>query len=220
MIKKKKIQIILFIALLALLTGGCEDMFFDGFQQQTVLVRSVTVSAAGGKEELAVGETLQMSALVEPQTATKKTVRWTVENSEGALARETRASISSSGLLTAIAPGSVLITATAQDSSKKKGTKTILIVPSTLLLKDLGQEGNAYQIIDNRGMAAVWTVDFYLSKLSQELQQATGWKLVLKGQEFFFSQNIFNSDMYGVNIPDTLTDSQEEIKNGEFVAIY
>ena len=218
--KKGKMPMIIFIVLLTLLTGGCEDMFFDGFQQQTVLVRSVTVSATGGKEELAVGETLQMSAQVEPQTASKKTVCWTVENSEGAFIRETRASISSSGLLTAIAPGSVVVTATAHYASKKKGTKTILIVAGTLLLKDLGAEGDVYQIIDNRGTAAVWTVDFYLSKLSQELQQATGWKLIMKGQEFFFSQNIFNSDMYGVNIPDTLTDSLEEIRNAEFVGIY
>ncbi len=72
-------------------------------------VTGVTVSPAS--TSLAVGETLQLTARVTPATATDKTVTWSSGN-------ENYATVDADGLVTAIAPGAVLIRATTTDGGK------------------------------------------------------------------------------------------------------
>lgn len=72
------------------------------------LVESIDLSV--GEVDLTAGETLQLSALVGPAHATNRGVRWAVSD-------EAIATVSGSGLLTAISAGTATVTATALDGS-------------------------------------------------------------------------------------------------------
>jgi len=82
----------------------------------------INVQAAGQASTITVsGGTLQMSAVVLPSDASNKSVIWSVTNGTGS------ATISPSGLLTAIADGDVTVTATSANSGLVYGTKVITI---------------------------------------------------------------------------------------------
>lgn len=84
-------------------------------------VDSIAVAAADGSESIQfIGETLEMKASVFPGNATIKNVTWSVEPAS-------LASIDSLGVLTALAPGTVTVTATAWDGSGTLGTAQIEI---------------------------------------------------------------------------------------------
>jgi uncharacterized protein YjdB len=94
---------------------------------QVVPVASISVTGAGGSSIItAVNGTLQLSASVLPANATNKNVSWTISNGTG------QATISSSGLVTAVSNGTVTARATANDGSGVYGSMTITI--STILL--------------------------------------------------------------------------------------
>jgi len=81
----------------------------------------ITVASAGGIRTIQTnGATLQMSATILPTNVSDKTLAWTVSDSS-------LASISASGLLTAIKTGVVTVTAIANDGSDIKGNLTINI---------------------------------------------------------------------------------------------
>ncbi|MBO9608335.1 MAG: Ig-like domain-containing protein, partial [Paenibacillaceae bacterium] len=85
-------------------------------------VTGITVTGAGGADTIATYHgTLQMSADIVPVDATEQAVAWTAENGTGS------ATISPSGLLTAVSNGTVTVRATAQDGSGVSGTKTVTI---------------------------------------------------------------------------------------------
>ena len=71
--------------------------------------------------------TLQLSATVLPETATNKTVTWSITNGSG------EASISQDGLVTAIKNGTVTVTATATDGSGVAGYFEITITNQVIL---------------------------------------------------------------------------------------
>lgn len=108
----------------------------------TVPVTGITVTGADGKTaiEFRAG-TLQMSAGVMPTDATNKSVKWSVLNDSGS------ASISGSGLLTAISDGSVTVKATANDGFGAYGILEITIgnpnAPTKLVLSKTGDATNA-----------------------------------------------------------------------------
>lgn len=86
-----------------------------------ISVKSISVS---GNDVLVLGTT-QLIASVLPENTTKKSVTWSVSNA-------TIASISNTGLLTASdIPGTVKVTATADDGSGITGTKTITVMAKT-----------------------------------------------------------------------------------------
>ena len=72
-------------------------------------------------EKMRIGETQTTSATVLPRDASNKAITW-------AASPETVATISEAGLITAVAKGTVTITATAQDGSNVKATKTIEVI--------------------------------------------------------------------------------------------
>lgn len=74
----------------------------------TVYVSSISLNHTN--EQLSVGNTLQLSATVYPSNATNKSVTWRSDDSSVA-------SVNSSGLVTAKAPGSTYIYCTAKDGS-------------------------------------------------------------------------------------------------------
>jgi len=93
---------------------------------------------------------------------------------------------------------------------------------TSVLLRNLGQEGaltepgNVYNIIDNRGYSGMWSISFLKSRLPEPFKSASGWRITIKGQVFAFTQNLFNTDTYEANVPDTVTNDIEEIRNGNF----
>jgi uncharacterized protein YjdB len=89
---------------------------------QVIPVSSISITGAGGASIITTDNgTLQLSASVLPGNATNKNVTWTIANGTG------QATISSSGLVTAVTNGTVTATATASDGSGVTGLITITI---------------------------------------------------------------------------------------------
>ncbi|CAN7555975.1 Ig-like domain-containing protein [Paenibacillus sp. LjRoot56] len=93
-------------------------------------VTSIVVTGADGAGNVSNGSSLQMSAAVLPENATDTSVTWSVEAGTGT------ATISSSGVLTGTAVGTVTVKATAKDGSNIVGSKSITIaaVPVTEII--------------------------------------------------------------------------------------
>ena len=100
------------------------DDIFVGLTGERINVTNIDVNSDSDTISEDLG-TLQMSADVTPSNASNTDVTWSVENfidgSEG------RATISPSGLLTAVADGKVRVRATARDGSGVYGEKDITI---------------------------------------------------------------------------------------------
>ena len=84
-------------------------------KEQEVRVESVSINQSS--VELEIGKTLQLNATVSPSTATRKDITWTSSKSSVA-------SVSSSGLVTAVSEGTTTITAAADG---KKGECTVTV---------------------------------------------------------------------------------------------
>ncbi|MGA2406256.1 MAG: Ig-like domain-containing protein [Bacteroidales bacterium] len=92
------------------------------YSSQRVPVTGIDVTGAGGATVITTDNgTLQLSATVLPGNATDKTVTWSIVNGTG------EATISSTGLVTAVDNGSVTARATANDGSGVSGTLDITI---------------------------------------------------------------------------------------------
>ena len=92
-----------------------------------VLVEDIAVTSSTSLNTITTkAGTLQMNAKVLPVDATNSAVTWTVSNTA-------IATISSSGLLTAVANGTVSVVATANDTSKIVGRANITISGQTIL---------------------------------------------------------------------------------------
>lgn len=112
-----------------------EDLLAVKFQlQQAILslkssegivyVESITLKAA--KTTLAVGESVKITADIHPAEADDQTLKWESDN-------EKAATVDSSGMVTAIAEGTVVITAQAQDGNDVTGTITLNITKQQTL---------------------------------------------------------------------------------------
>ena len=89
----------------------------------TVAVTGITLSVATAS--LIVGNTKQLTATVLPADATDSSVTWT--SSSAAIA-----TVSSSGLITAVSPGPATVTCTANDSSGKSAVCTLTVIPKAV----------------------------------------------------------------------------------------
>ncbi|MGI6514985.1 MAG: hemoblobin-interacting domain-containing protein [Syntrophomonadales bacterium] len=76
---------------------------------QPVAVTGVSITESN--QELEVGKTVQLSAVVEPEDATNKNVTWSSDD-------ETVATVSATGLVTTVAKGTATITVTTEDGNK------------------------------------------------------------------------------------------------------
>ena len=90
----------------------------DGNKTSTcsVIVKSAVVPVIGVSldkitAELTAGQTLQLTATIAPDNATNKNILWTSSNTSVA-------NVNSSGLVSAVAEGSAIITVTAEDGNK------------------------------------------------------------------------------------------------------
>ncbi len=87
-----------------------------------VSVEAISVSSAGSLTSIAEGVTLQLSATVLPSNADVLTVTWTSSD-------VLKATVTETGLVTAIAAGTVDITATSTSDPLKFGTFSLTITP-------------------------------------------------------------------------------------------
>ncbi len=92
---------------------------------QIVLVSAIEITSAGNATGIDVGGTLQLTAVITPDDADDGSVTWSVSN-------ESLASVSQTGLVTALAEGTVTVTATANDVSGVNATFDITISEQTL----------------------------------------------------------------------------------------
>lgn len=88
----------------------------------SVPVTSVSVSPTSAT--ISVGATESLTATVSPSNATNKSVTWSSGDTS-------IATVSSSGVVTGLVPGSTTITATAKDGSGKKATCSVTVSPNT-----------------------------------------------------------------------------------------
>ena len=89
---------------------------------QNIPVSGITLTGAGGASTITTNKgTLQLSATVTPSNATNKSVTWSISNGTG------QATISLSGLVTAITTGTVTAMATTNDGSGVYGSLVITI---------------------------------------------------------------------------------------------
>jgi uncharacterized protein YjdB len=107
------------------------------------LVTSIIVTGAGGASMINTNKgTLQLAAAVLPSDASNKTVTWSVANGTG------QATISSSGLLTAVSDGTVTARATANDGSGVYGTLVITISNQVIAVTSITISGGTAITID------------------------------------------------------------------------
>lgn len=112
--------------------SGVSGTFAISIYNQTKRVSNITITAAGGITTLtSLNATLQLNATVLPADATNPDITWSIENGTG------QASISSTGLLTALAYGSVIARATANDGSGVSATLEIAITNFQVLVQTI-----------------------------------------------------------------------------------
>ncbi len=112
-----KIVSLTLLAGLTMSLGSCSDS-----SSSIIPVTEIAVRGAGGATTIVVDEgTLQMYATVTPEDASDKQVTWSVTNGTG------EATISSSGLLTAVADGNVVVKAASAAITTINGTLLITI---------------------------------------------------------------------------------------------
>ncbi len=101
--------------------------------QAVIPVTSITVTSEGGANTISTkGGTLQMIATVLPENATEQNVTWSVVPGSGS------ASISTDGLLAAIADGTVTVKATSTDGGNVSGSMAITISNQTTIRERMG----------------------------------------------------------------------------------
>jgi uncharacterized protein YjdB len=94
----------------------------DGFNQLKVNRPVTALTVTSSAITVVAGDTLTMSAIALPSNATDKTVTWSVADDTGSATITT-----SSGILTAVSPGAVTVTATANDGSGVTGSLQITV---------------------------------------------------------------------------------------------
>ncbi|MCI8360542.1 MAG: hypothetical protein HFE86_04290, partial [Clostridiales bacterium] len=122
-----------------------------------VAAESIEVTGEGGKQIITTpGGSLQMTAAIKPDNATRRDVVWSVANPE-----ENVAVISAEGLLTAHSNGSVEVVATAKDGSGVTGRCTVTVSGQPEIITGVtAQAGNVYdehntpeKVVNGAGMS-------------------------------------------------------------------
>ena len=106
------------------------------YPEQRIYVSGITVTGEGGANAIGSDNgSLQLSASVLPANASNKAVTWSVINGSG------EARIDSSGLLTAVANGTVTAVAAANDGSGTHGRLTVTISNQTVPVSTIAVSG-------------------------------------------------------------------------------
>lgn len=111
---------------------------------EEVAVASVSIGQASA--EMLIGETVQLSASVQPSDATDKALTWTSS-------KQSVATVSSSGLVTAIAEGNSTITASA---GGKSATCAVIVSKGTVAVSSITLDKESLELVE--GNTATLTV--------------------------------------------------------------
>jgi uncharacterized protein YjdB len=171
----------------------------DGGKTATCLVTVTNVSVTGvtvspTSETIGTGGTTQLTATVSPTNALNKTVSWSSGD-------PTIATVSTSGLVTGIATGSAIITATTQDggktatcsitvisSAKLSGTQFDNVIPyDGLSVGNNAFDGNTATFVDANAANGVYTgLDFGGSRNVNIIKYypRTGYEFRMSGGKF------------------------------------
>ena len=120
----------------AKITVTTEDGSFTATCTVTVNIAVTSVSLDNTDIYIIVGNTEQLTATVLPDNASDKSVTWSSSD-------ETVATVSSAGLVTAVAEGIATITVTTKDGSFT-ATCTIVVIPSSTGIQTLSGDTSAY----------------------------------------------------------------------------
>jgi uncharacterized protein YjdB len=182
----------------AIITVTTEDGNFTASVNITVnLVPVTSVSITQGDQTLEVGQTIQLTAVIEPENATNKNVTWSSSN-------ESVATVSETGLVTAISEGTADIRVTTEDGNFTD-TITVNVVPvpdfvveNGTLIKYNGPGGDVV-ILDDLGITSIGSSVFKgLSNLTSVV--------IPQGVISIGSQAFVNCEnLTSVSIPDSVT---------------
>ena len=100
------------------------------------LVNNITIQSAGNLTDLEANQTLQLIASVLPLNVTNANIIWSIVNGTGT------GTIDSTGLLTGLTPGTIIVTATAADGSGIIGQITITITAQNDTIDLTSNNGN------------------------------------------------------------------------------
>lgn len=100
---------------------------------ETIVVTGITLDKTA--LEITVGETATLTASVTPDNATDKSITWSSTD-------ETIATVDENGKVTAVAAGTVKITATAKDGSGVKGECEVTVTPITVIWDNMNNTGS------------------------------------------------------------------------------
>ena len=113
---KRIVLSLVFLSALVLMISGCKP------KSEVVSVDSISISGLNNATTIStIGGTLQFTAIVLPQDADNKSVKWSVVNGTG------EATISANGLLTAVSNGTVTVKAVSGDNSSVSATKLVTL---------------------------------------------------------------------------------------------
>jgi len=126
----KKIKNIITITSILLLIACSSDSPVDE-NPRNILVSTIVINGSN----ITDGNTSQLSVAVLPNNATDKSVTWSVSD-------ESIATISNTGLLTAVASGSVTVTVEANDASGVSAEKTVSVSGVAVLVESINIIGN------------------------------------------------------------------------------
>ena len=196
--KKKLIsgKIVMLVMLLMMLFTFAACTPSDELQTGDVSVASITVTGAGSATTITVLEgTLQMNAALLPADATIKTVTWSVVNGTGS------ATISSSGLLTAVSNGTVTVKATSNSNDDVLGSLVVTISNQVVDVVaepvDLGTAGD-FAILAQTGIstasASIITGDLGVSP--SPASYLTGFSLVMDSTGTFSTSSQVTGKIY------------------------
>ena len=140
---------------------------------QNIPIESITISSAFGTLITTDNGTLQLSASILPTDATTKTVSWSVVNVTG------RASISTSGLITAEKDGTVKAIATPTDGSGVNGELTITISNQIIMVEAISVNSVGESLINSDNgtlqlVATTFPVDATTKTVSWSVVDVTG----------------------------------------------
>jgi len=102
------------------------------------------VSLDRSNASLEWGNTLQLTAIVEPGNATNKSVRWSSSNTGVA-------TVSSNGIITAVSAGTVVITVTTVEGSRTATCTVTITMPSSVIVDSVDHSQGVETILNNGG---------------------------------------------------------------------
>lgn len=152
-----------------------------------VAVTAIEVTAENDAESVAIGYTLQMTAVVTPEDATDKSVTWSVDD-------EDVATIDEEGLLTALSEGTVTVKATANDESEVVGELEITVTEPVIGFTDAGGTATSSvtkTITVGNAPEGGFTFGFYYGSETIASFKTAGGTTLVEGVDYTKTENSF-----------------------------